>query len=87
MTRCKPVDTLVKYNVKLSDKNDRVPVNKERPDISYAVGVVSQFMQALYEDHMTAVERIFRHLKGTPSKGLMFRKTDKQSVEAYTDSD
>ncbi|XP_038896700.1 uncharacterized mitochondrial protein AtMg00810-like [Benincasa hispida] len=102
MTGCKPVDTPVEYNTKIDDKNEGIPVNKERyqwlvgkliylshtrPDISYAVSIVSQFMQAPCEDHMIAVERIFRYLKGTPGKGLMFRKTDKRSVEAYTDSD
>ncbi|KAA0051242.1 retrotransposon protein, putative, unclassified, expressed [Cucumis melo var. makuwa] len=46
-----------------------------------------QFMQALYEEHMEAVKRILRYLKTTPGKGLMFRKTDKKTIEAYTDSD
>ncbi|XP_038889324.1 uncharacterized mitochondrial protein AtMg00810-like [Benincasa hispida] len=74
MTGCKPVDTPVEYNAKLGDKNDRIPVNKERyqrfvgkliylshtrPDISYTVSVVSQFMQAPCEDHMTVVELFF----------------------------
>ncbi|TYK18899.1 retrotransposon protein, putative, unclassified, expressed [Cucumis melo var. makuwa] len=46
-----------------------------------------QFMQAPYEEHMEAVKRILRYLKTTPGKGLMFRKTDKKTIEAYTDSD
>ncbi|XP_038891621.1 uncharacterized mitochondrial protein AtMg00810-like [Benincasa hispida] len=102
MTECKPVDTPVEYNAKLGNKNDRIPVNKERyqrlvgkliylshtrPDISYAVSAVSQFMQALCEDHMTTVKHILWYLKGTSGKGLMFRKTDKRSVEGYTNSD
>ncbi|KAA0061144.1 Cysteine-rich RLK (receptor-like protein kinase) 8 [Cucumis melo var. makuwa] len=58
-----------------------------RPDISFDVSVVSQFMQAPYEEHMEAVKRILRYLKTTPGKGLMFRKTDKKTIEAYTDSD
>ncbi|KAA0066245.1 putative mitochondrial protein [Cucumis melo var. makuwa] len=36
---------------------------------------------------MEAVKRILRYLKTTPGKGLMFRKTDKKTIEAYTDSD
>ncbi|KAA0041009.1 reverse transcriptase [Cucumis melo var. makuwa] len=47
----------------------------------------SQFMQAPYEEHMEVVKRILRYLKTTPGKGLMFRKTDKKTIEAYTDSD
>ncbi|TYK30560.1 putative inactive tRNA-specific adenosine deaminase-like protein 3 isoform X6 [Cucumis melo var. makuwa] len=49
--------------------------------------VLSQIMQAPYEEHMEAIKRIMRYLKTTPSKGLMFRNTDKKIIEAYTDSD
>ncbi|KAL0554481.1 hypothetical protein IC582_008403 [Cucumis melo] len=56
-------------------------------DIFFAVSVVSQFMQAPYEEHMEAIKRILRYLKMIPGKGLMFRKTDRKTIEAYTDSD
>ncbi|XP_038874957.1 uncharacterized mitochondrial protein AtMg00810-like [Benincasa hispida] len=97
MTGCKLVDTPTEYNAKLSNVNNGDPVNKERYqqlvgkliylshtrlDISYVVNVVSQFMQA-----MTAVERILQYLKGTSGKGLLFRKSGKCDIEAYTDSD
>ncbi|XP_038893744.1 secreted RxLR effector protein 161-like [Benincasa hispida] len=103
MTGCKPVDTPKEFNAKLGDSVNKVPVDKERyqrlmgkliylshtkPDISYAVSVVNQFMQAPYEEeHMEAVNRILRYLKSTPGKGLMFRKTDRKYIEAYTDFD
>ncbi|XP_038889357.1 uncharacterized mitochondrial protein AtMg00810-like [Benincasa hispida] len=101
MTGCKSVDTPVEYNAKLSNIDNRVPINKERYqrlvgkliylshtrlDISYTVSVVSQFMQAPYKEHMTVVERILRYLMETPGKGLMFRKSDKRCIETYTDS-
>ena len=57
-----------------------------RPDISYHVNVVSLFIQAPYEEQMEAVNRILRYLKSSPSKGLMFRKTDRKCIETYTDS-
>ena len=44
-------------------------------------------MQAPYEEHMEAVNRILRYLKSTLGKGLMFRKSDRKCIEAYTDSD
>ncbi|XP_038890649.1 uncharacterized mitochondrial protein AtMg00810-like [Benincasa hispida] len=102
MTECKPADTPVKSNLNLIESADDVPVNKERyqrlvgkliylshtrPDISYAVSLVSQFMQAPYGRHMEAVTRFLRYLKSSPRKGLVFRKHDKRSIEAYTDSD
>ncbi|KAL0536844.1 hypothetical protein IC582_025807 [Cucumis melo] len=45
------------------------------------------FMKAPYEKHMEAVNRILRYLKNTLGKGLMFRKTNRKTIEAYTDSD
>ncbi|XP_038885892.1 uncharacterized mitochondrial protein AtMg00810-like [Benincasa hispida] len=39
------------------------------------------------EEHMIAVARILRYLKGTPGKGLMFKKSDTCCIEAYPDSD
>ena len=36
-----------------------------RPDISYAVGIVSKFLDMPGEQHWIAVKRILRYLKGT----------------------
>ncbi|KAA0066521.1 Retrovirus-related Pol polyprotein from transposon TNT 1-94 [Cucumis melo var. makuwa] len=81
MLGCRPADTSIEFNCKLGNSDDQVPVDKEqyqrlvgkliylshtRPDISFAVSVVSQFMQAPYKKHMEAVNRILRYLKNTP---------------------
>ncbi|KAL4030380.1 hypothetical protein IC575_008616 [Cucumis melo] len=101
MLGCCPADTSIEFNSKLGNSDDQVPVDKEqyqclvgkliylshtRLDISFAVSVVNQFMQAPHEKHMEAVNRILRYLKNTPGKGLMFRKTNRKTIEAYTDS-
>ncbi|CAL9023566.1 unnamed protein product [Prunus brigantina] len=52
-----------------------------RPDIAYAVSVVSQFMHSPSEDHMGVVMRILRYLKVTPGKGLMFCNYGHTDVE------
>ena len=36
---------------------------------------------------MKGVNRILRYLKTTPGKGLMFRKIDRKTIKAYSDSD
>ena len=102
MLACYPTATHIEFNCKLGNLGDKVPVDKEqykhlmgkliylshtRLDISYAVSAISRFMQAPYEEHMEAVNRILRYLKTTPGKELMFRKTDRKAIEAYTDSD
>lgn len=88
--------------VKLGSKENGTPVDKgryqrlvgkliylshTRPDISFAVSMVSQFMNCPTEDHMEAVYRILRYLKMTPGQGLFFQKTANREVEIFTDAD
>ena len=58
-----------------------------RPDLAYAVSVVSQFMHDPRMRHLQAVERILQYLKATPGRGLLFKKGRKLTLEAYTDAD
>ncbi|OAE21174.1 hypothetical protein AXG93_4012s1040 [Marchantia polymorpha subsp. ruderalis] len=50
-----------------------------RPDISYAVSSVAQFMSNPGLIHWKAVKRIFRYLKGTLDFGLVFTRVEKPS--------
>ena len=47
-----------------------------RHDITYIVGLVSQFMHTPMNFHIEAVTHIFRYLKHTRGKGLLFEKQD-----------
>lgn len=58
-----------------------------RPDIAYAVGVVSQFMHKPQSDHMEAALRIVRYLKGSPGKGILFQNHGHLEILGYTDAD
>ncbi|KAL2453574.1 cysteine-rich RLK (RECEPTOR-like protein kinase) 8 [Abeliophyllum distichum] len=97
MLECKPVDTPIVQNHRLGIYADQVPTNKERyqrivgkltrPDIAYAVSMVSQFMQCPSETHMNAVTRILRYLKFSPRKGLIFWKNKHLNIDGYTDAD
>jgi hypothetical protein len=58
-----------------------------RPDITYAVGVVSRYMHEPRSGHLDIVHRILRYLKGTPGKGLWFAKSGHLEVDGYSDSD
>ena len=58
-----------------------------RPDIAYAVGVVSQFMHSPQVEHMEAALRIVKYLKGTPGNGVTFKKKKDLEIHAYTDAD
>ena len=58
-----------------------------RPDISYAVGVVSKFNSKPTEAHLTAVKRIVRYLKGTVDMGLRYHKSENGILLGYSDAD
>lgn len=57
-----------------------------RPDIAYAVGVVSRFLANPGEKHWAAVKWILRYLRGTSKRCLCFGK-GKPVLEGYTDAD
>ena len=58
-----------------------------RPDISFFVRVVSQFMNDRREEHMEMVCMTLRYLKLTPGNGLFFKKGTNRKVEVYSDAD
>ncbi|KAL0537149.1 hypothetical protein IC582_026119 [Cucumis melo] len=58
-----------------------------RPDIAYAVHIVSQFMAAPRTIHFTAVLRILRYIKGTLGHGLQFSSQSSLILSGYPDVD
>ena len=58
-----------------------------RPDIAFVVSCVSQFMHSPSKSHLDVVYRILKYLKGTPRRGLLFRKNEERKVEVYVDAD
>ncbi|KAM2985169.1 hypothetical protein FF2_005608 [Malus domestica] len=57
-----------------------------RPDISFAVNQVCQFMHTPTDLHLQAAKRILRFLKGTSSHGIWFLKGH-LTLSAYSDAD
>ncbi|XP_035838498.1 uncharacterized protein LOC110908724 isoform X1 [Helianthus annuus] len=99
---CKPADTpmVVNHNLhmelngELADKEryqrlvgKLIYLSHTRPDIAYAVGVVSQFMHQPQVAHMEAAQRILKYLKGTVGHGVLFKTNGHLNVELYTDAD
>jgi len=56
-----------------------------RPYISFAVSVVSQFLNSPCVGHLNAVTRILKYIKGSPGKGLLYGHNDYTGVVCYTD--
>lgn len=58
-----------------------------RPDISFAVNKVCQFLHSPTTVHWSAVKRILRYVQGTLSLGLRFGKSKSMVVSAFSDAD
>ncbi|RVW21062.1 Retrovirus-related Pol polyprotein from transposon RE1 [Vitis vinifera] len=102
MLGCKPVDTPMDPIGKIYKDNDSHPTDKDRyqrlvgkliylthtrPDIGFAVSMVSHYMNNPTERHMKVVYRILQYLKKSPGRGLYFKKTSSREVEVFTDAD
>ncbi|RVW65371.1 Retrovirus-related Pol polyprotein from transposon RE2 [Vitis vinifera] len=58
-----------------------------RPDISFPVSVVSQFLQSPCDSHWDAVIRILRYIKSTRGQGVLYENRGHTQVIGYTDAD
>ncbi|GJW95293.1 retrovirus-related pol polyprotein from transposon TNT 1-94 [Tanacetum coccineum] len=102
MSGCKMASTPMNLNEKFSVNDETEMANAivyrsligrliylthSRPDISYAVGVLSRFMHKPSKHHLGAARRILRYLGGSKEYGIWFRKDEKFCLKGYTDSD
>jgi hypothetical protein len=102
MMSCKPILIPLEQNVKLSaDEGDFVEdttmyrrimgsliyMTITRLDLSYAVGVVSQFMQTPQKPHLDVVRRILRYINHTLQCGIFYEAKSQLQVHGYTDVD
>ncbi|WVZ75827.1 hypothetical protein U9M48_023856 [Paspalum notatum var. saurae] len=87
MGDCKPISTPMSTNEHLNADVDGKPVDQSnyrsmigsllyltasRPDIMFSVCLCARFQAAPKESHLTAMKRILRYLKHTPSIGLWY---------------
>ncbi|RVW94084.1 Retrovirus-related Pol polyprotein from transposon RE1 [Vitis vinifera] len=57
-----------------------------RPNISFVVNKMSQFMHQPTDEHWTLVKRILRYLSGTVNDGLLLHRASPLSLHAFSDS-
>ena len=58
-----------------------------RPDIAYAVSVVSQFTSAPTIKHWAALEQILCYLKKAPGLGILYSSQGHTRIECFSDAD
>jgi hypothetical protein len=98
----KPVDTPMDPNTKLLPNQGEALSHPERyrrivdklkyltvthPDISFAVSVVSQFLNSPCERHWEAFIHILKYIKGALGHGLLYEDKVHTQVVGYSDAD
>lgn len=58
-----------------------------RPDLTYAVHILSQYMHSPREDHWDAALKVVRYLKGTLGQGIVLDATTPLHITGWCDSD
>jgi len=58
-----------------------------RPDLSFAVNKVCQFLHSPTTVHWEAVKRILRYVKGTIGLGIKIKRSNSTLVSAFSDAD
>uniref|UniRef100_A0A2N9HY47 Integrase catalytic domain-containing protein n=1 Tax=Fagus sylvatica TaxID=28930 RepID=A0A2N9HY47_FAGSY len=102
MLECKPISKPMEPNAKMcahegKDLEDAtmyrqlvgslIYLTLTRPDISYAVSVMSRYMQNPKKPHLEAVRRILRYVKSTIDYGLLYKKGEDCKLVGYCDAD
>lgn len=62
-------------------------LNFTRPDITYPVQQLSQFLSRPSQSRWKAALHVLRYLKGSPSKGIFFPVKNDFRLEAFSDAD
>ncbi|KAK2980732.1 hypothetical protein RJ640_011712 [Escallonia rubra] len=102
MLNCKPISTPMEPNSKMCAHEGKdleeammyrqlvgslIYLTLTRPDISYAVGVMSRYMQNPKKLHLEAVRRILRYVKGTLDYGIIYKKGGDCKLVGFCDAD
>ncbi|XP_022015119.1 uncharacterized mitochondrial protein AtMg00810-like [Helianthus annuus] len=99
---CKPSSFPIEHGLKL-DKGENEPtvdanqyrrlngrllyLQATRPDITYSVNVLSQFVADPRCNHLEAADHVLRYLKATPGQGNLLSRAGDPVLTAYCDSD
>jgi hypothetical protein len=104
MSGCKGVQAPMEERLKLSKDSTTAKVDATnfrsivgglrylthtRPDITFALGYVSRFMEDPREDHLAAVKHLLRYVAGTSGHDLIYPRRGTAALEltGYSDSD
>ena len=58
-----------------------------RPDVTFAVHKLSQYVSKPCNEHWAAAERVLKYIKGTPGHGLCYSRKAEPSLSIFSDAD
>jgi hypothetical protein len=102
MTGCKPISIPLEQNVKLNVDEGKlvddttmyrrivgslIYMTITRPNLSYVIGMVSQFMQTPQKPHLDVVRHILRYIKYTLQCGIFYEAKSQLQIHGYTNVD
>ncbi|XP_019241933.1 PREDICTED: uncharacterized protein LOC109221968 [Nicotiana attenuata] len=58
-----------------------------RPDISFSVQTLSQFLQRPRKSHMEAALRVVKYIKNNPGQGILLSSKLNNTISAFCDAD
>ena len=101
MSECKSISNPLDQNVKLYNDDGSKEVDgtlyrqlagildyltTTRPDISYSINILSQFLAKPCETHWKDAKQVLRYLKGTINFGLLYTDAFDVQLASYSDS-
>lgn len=101
MLACKPCSVLMDHTVHLSNDTCILLHNATsyieligrllyltitRPNITFTVNNLSQFLSCLTDVHMQAAHRVLHYLKSNPGQGLFYTADSKLCLNAFVDA-
>ncbi|GJT82607.1 retrovirus-related pol polyprotein from transposon TNT 1-94 [Tanacetum coccineum] len=102
MDKCNPVGTPIEHKEKPSKHDGGKAVDLTlfkslvgslcyltctRPDILFAVGLISHFMEEPTTKHLKIAKRILRYIKGTVDYGMLYSTSEDFKLVRYSNSD
>ncbi|KAK5838409.1 hypothetical protein PVK06_007138 [Gossypium arboreum] len=102
MANCKSASTPIALGEKLSSNSDHDRVDEKsyrsligcllyltatKPDIMYAVSLLSWFMHCCNVAHFKAAKIVLRYVKRTLGYGMKFERAEELKLVGYSDSD
>lgn len=102
MLNCNPCQVSMETKLKLSRESQNPCVDATeyrslvgslrylvhtRPDLAFAVGYVSRFMEKPHSEHLATVKYILRYIAGTCDWGLWYARKEQPRLVGFSDSD